>query len=167
MLLYVFRHGIAEPGGVDTLDADRPLSSLGIERTLAAAHGLARFADRPNVILTSDKDRARQTAGILGDLFDLLPQTVPQLADGSAVDVIHMLRKRDETSVLIVGHEPVLSEVIESLCTQKSMPSFIELKKASCALIDAPLHPDDAPGPAVLKWLLPPRALRALGEQEG
>lgn len=145
------------------LDADRPLSPLGIERTIAAANGLAHFADRPNVILTSTKDRARQTAGILGDLFDLMPEVVPVLADGSAVDVIHMLRQRDEPSVMIVGHEPILSEVIESLCTQKTLPGFIELKKASCALVDAPLHPDDAPGPGVLKWLLPPRALRALG----
>jgi len=165
MLLYVFRHGIAEPGGVDTPDSDRPLSSLGIERTLEAATGLAHFADRPNVILTSPKDRARQTAGILGDLFDLMPEVTPVLADGSAVNIIHMLRHRDESSVLIVGHEPTLSEVIESLCTQKSLPGFIELKKASCALIDAPLHPDDPPGPGVFKWLLPPRALRALGKR--
>ncbi len=162
MQLYVFRHGIAEPGGADTLDADRPLSPMGIERTLAAVQGLARFADRPNVILTSPKDRARQTAGILGDVFDLTPQIVAVLAEGSPVDVIHMLRNRDEQSVLIVGHEPTLSELIESLCTQKTLPGFIELKKASCALIDAPLHPEDAPGPGVLKWLLPPRALRAM-----
>ncbi len=165
MLLYIFRHGIAEPCGDDTQDADRSLSPVGIDRTLAAANGLARFADRPNVILTSPKDRARQTAGILGDLFDLMPQVAPELGDGSAVDIIHMLRKRDESCVLIVGHEPTLSEVIESLCTQKTLPSFIELKKASCALVDAPLHPDDPPGPGVLKWLLPPRALRALGEE--
>jgi phosphohistidine phosphatase len=172
MQLYVFRHGIAEPadpgipgspGSGMRPDADRPLSPLGIERTLAAAQGLARFADRPNVILTSPKDRARQTAGILGDLFDLTPQIAAVLAEGPAVDVIHMLRQRDEDRVLIVGHEPTLSEVIETLCTHKTLPGFIELKKAACALVDAPLHPDDAPGPGVLKWLLPPRALRALG----
>lgn len=163
MLLYVFRHGIAEPGQADTLDADRPLSPLGIDRTLAAAQGLARFADRPNVILTSPKDRSRQTAGILGDMFDLMPEVIAELADGSAEDIIQMLRKRSEASVLIVGHEPTLSEVIETLCTHKSLPGFIELKKASCALVDTPLHPDDAPGPGVLKWLLPPRALRTLG----
>lgn len=168
MQLYVFRHGIAEPGtpGISgssvTLDADRPLSPLGIERTLAAAQGLARFADRPNVILTSPKDRARQTAGILGDVFDLTPQIAAVLADGSPVDVIHMLRNRDEDRVLIVGHEPTLSEVIETLCTHKTLPGFIELKKAACALVDAPLHPDDPPGPGVLKWLMPPRALREL-----
>jgi len=163
MQLYVFRHGIAEPGRADQPDADRPLSALGIERTLTAARGLARFADRPGVILTSPKDRARQTAGILGDVFDLTPQIASVLADGSAVDVIHMLRQRDEDRVLIVGHEPTLSEVIESLCTHKSLPGFIEMKKAACALVEAPLHPDDAPGQGALKWLLPPRALRELG----
>jgi phosphohistidine phosphatase len=165
MQLYVFRHGIAEPAGDDMADADRALTPQGIDRTLAAARGLARFADRPNVILTSPKDRARQTAGILGDVFDLTPLIAPVLADGPAVDVIHMLRQRDEQHVLIVGHEPTLSRVIETLCTQKNLPGFIDLKKAACALVDAPLHPEDPPGPGVLKWLLPPRALRALGEE--
>ncbi len=163
MQLYVFRHGIAEPGDGLTPDADRPLSPLGIERTLAAARGLARFADRPDVILTSPYDRARQTAGILGDVFDMMPQVAGTLANAPASDVIHMLRQREENRVLIVGHEPTLSQVIETLCTRKSLPNFIDMKKAACALIDAPLHPDDPPGPGVLKWLLPPRALRVLG----
>ncbi|GAB4186176.1 MAG: phosphohistidine phosphatase SixA [Phycisphaeraceae bacterium] len=162
MRLYVFRHGIAEPSQPGVLDAGRELTPRGYERTLAAAQGLARFADRPQVILTSPKIRARQTAGILGDVFDLVPQIVEELGEGSAVQIIHMLRHREETSVMIVGHEPTLSEVIETLCTQKTLPGFIELKKAACALLDAPLHPDDAPGPARLKWLLPPRALRTM-----
>lgn len=163
MQVYVFRHGIAEPRGGDQPDADRALTQIGIERTLAAARGLAHFANRPEVILTSPKVRAHQSAGILGDVFDLTPIAVDALADGPAVGVIHMLRARDEARVLIVGHEPTLSEVIENLCTHKNLPGFIDLKKAACALVEAPLHPEDPPGPGVLKWLLPPRALRALG----
>ena len=164
MQLYVFRHGIAEPGGLDRPDADRPLSAQGIQRTVAAARGLAYFIDQPNVILTSPKDRARQTAGLLGDVFDLTPIIEPILDNGMAVEVIHMLRQRDEQKIVIVGHEPTLSEVIENLCTQKNLPSFIEMKKAACARVDAPMHPDDPPGPGILKWLMPPRALRALGD---
>jgi len=163
MQLYVFRHGIAEPGSGTTPDADRPLSPLGIDRTIAAARGLAGFADRPEAILTSPYDRARQTAGILGDIFDLIPQIVSALANAPAGDVIQMLRQRDENRVMIVGHEPTLSGIIETLCTRKNLPNFIDMKKAACALVDAPLHRDDPPGPGVLKWLLPPRALRSLG----
>lgn len=163
MQVYVFRHGIAEPRNGNLPDADRPLTPQGIERTLAAARGLARFANRPETILTSPKARSRQSAGILGDVFDLTPVIADVLADAPPVDVIHLLRRRDEQCVLIVGHEPTLSEVIETLCTQKHPPGFIELKKAACALVEAPLHPEDPPGPGTLKWLLPPRALRALG----
>lgn len=166
MQLYVFRHGIAEPGGADMSDADRPLSPQGVDRTLEAARGLAQFAARPDVILTSPKVRARQTAGILGDVFDITPKIEDVLAQGPPIDVIHVLRARDEQRVLIVGHEPVLSEVIEKLCTQKNLPGFIDLKKAACALVEAPLHPEDPPGPGVLKWLLPPRALRALAHSK-
>lgn len=162
MQVYIFRHGIAEPRNGNLPDADRPLTPLGVERTRDAAKGLARFANRPEVILTSPKVRSRQTAGILGDIFDIEPIIAEELADAPPVDVIHMLRRRDEQCVLIIGHEPTLSEVIETLCTQKNLPGFIDLKKAACALIDAPLHPEDPPGPGTLKWLLPPRALRAL-----
>lgn len=163
MQLYVFRHGIAEPAVGGMSDADRPLSPQGVERTQAAARGLGMFIDMPRVILTSPKLRARQTANILADVFDLAPEVVDVLAEGAAVDVIHMLRRRDEDRVVIVGHEPTLSEVIETLCTQKHTPGFIDLKKAACAHVDAPLHPEDSPGPGLLRWLLPPRALRALG----
>ncbi len=162
MLIYVFRHGIAEPRGGDKPDADRSLTTQGIDRTRAAAKGLAKFADRPEIILTSPKLRARQTAEIAANIFGMTPAISKELADGPPVDVIHMLRKRDEQSVMIVGHEPTLSEVIEALCTQKPLPSFIDLKKAACALVDAPLHPEDPPGPGVLKWLLPPRVLRSM-----
>jgi len=164
MQIYVFRHGIAEPRGMDKPDADRALTQLGFDRTHLAAQGLARFADRPDVILTSPLLRARQTAEIIANLFGMTPKIAPVLADNPAVQVIHMLRDREEERVMIVGHEPTLSEVIESLCTHKSLPAFIELKKAACALIDAPLHPEDAPGPGTLKWLLPPRALRAIAQ---
>ena len=162
MLIYVFRHGIAEPHSGDIPDADRSLTERGVGRTQQAAKGLARFADRPEVILTSPKRRAKQTADILANVFGMTPSISPALADGPPVDVIHMLRERDEQSVMIVGHEPTLSEVIETLCTQKPLPAFIELKKAACALVDAPLHPEDPPGPGTLLWLLPPRALRAM-----
>jgi phosphohistidine phosphatase len=166
MQLYIFRHGIAEPGDGVTPDADRPLSPMGIERTLASAKGLAHFADQPNVILTSGKDRARQTAGILGDVFDLTPEIMNVLSESPATDVIRMLRQRQEERILIVGHEPTLSTLIETLCTGKNIPGFIDMKKAACALVEAPMHPDDAPGPGVLKWLLPPRALRQLGTRQ-
>lgn len=162
MQVYVFRHGIAEPGSESLSDADRPLSPLGIERTHAAAKGLSRFANRPQVILTSPKLRARQSANLLGEVFDMTPVVVEELADAPAMDVIRMLGDRQEEQVLIVGHEPTLSEVIETLCTHTNPPGFVDLKKAACAYVDAPLHANDLPGPGVLKWLMPPRALRAL-----
>ena len=81
------------------------------------------------------------------------------LSDGPPRDIVDMLRRRGEPCILLVGHEPWMSELIELLCAGPVSHGFIELKKAACALIDA-----DLSGTATLRWLLPPRVLRALAE---
>lgn len=164
MQLLLLRHGIAiQSQGTDT-DAQRPLTSRGRQRTAAAVKGLARIADRPEAILTSPKRRAHQTAGIAGEAFDLSPEVVGVLSNGPPSAIRRMLARRSETSLMLVGHEPWMSGLIESLCTDTRRRGWLELKKAGCALIDAPLHADDLPGRATLHWLIPPRALRALAE---
>lgn len=165
MQLILFRHGIAEDAHNGIADADRALTPRGIERATLAARGLARLADRPDAILTSPKIRAAQTAAILGDVFDLVPQTVDALAGDSPHAIQRMLRDRSERELLLVGHEPSLSTLIEMLCVGgASATGFVELKKAGAALVEAPLHRGEPAGKATLHWLIPPRVLRMLGE---
>lgn len=162
MLILLFRHGIAEdapPGGQDRA---RALTSRGVERTVRAARGLARIADRPEVILTSPKIRAVQTAAIAGEVFDRGPEPVDTLAEGPAKAVLGVLRQRTEQVVMVVGHEPWMSELIELLLTRRTGRNMVALKKAGAALVDAPLGPGEINGPATLHWLLPPRVLRSL-----
>ncbi len=158
MLLYVFRHGIAEPLQPGQTDADRKLTPQGVQRTRKAALGLARLADRPDAILTSPKLRAAQTAAILGEVFERAPATVPWLADEPAHAVVHELRQREEDTILIVGHEPTLSQTIAHLLTGRPQSADLQLKKAACAALDRA----DTPNAAQLLFLLPPKALRAL-----
>lgn len=162
MELIIFRHGLAEDVGPDGKDASRRLTAEGQEKTLAAARGLAEIIDRPSVILASPKVRAMQTAKILGKVFDRTPVEMALLAEGPAARVAPVLAKREEPSVMIVGHEPTLSELASSLLTSGIAHGFIELKKAGCIVLDAPVRDVGVFGPARLMMLATSKMLRAV-----
>ena len=163
MLLLLFRHGIAEDVGPAGDDASRRLTPRGRRRTAQAAAGLLKVCEKPDAILTSPKARAAQTAAILGEAFDVHPQTAPALARDTDA-ILALLRGRAEATVMLVGHEPMLSDVAERLCAgaDGAGHAFIDLKKAGCICLDVP---DLASvGHARLVWVLPPRVLRALAD---
>lgn len=156
MKLLLFRHGIAEDQGADGDDASRALTREGMARTQSAARGLVRIADQPDVILTSPKRRARQTADIIAGLFDMQPQVLDALANGSVDAILKALATRTERNVMVVGHEPTFSELIERVCAGR-VGGFVQLKKAGCACVEL------QNGRGALHWLMMPRQLRELG----
>jgi len=162
MELYLFRHGIAQDRQEGLLDDDRTLTMRGRERTAQAAHGLARVIERPQAILTSPKLRAYQTASILSDIFDLPMETTPELGELDLRAITRMLEGRQETRIALVGHEPTLGYLASALIGDPEANSELEIKKAGCAIVQAPLKPTDLPGPGQLIALLPPRVLRTL-----
>ncbi len=161
MQLVLFRHGIAEDPAEGIADAERALTPLGLERTAEAARGLSRLIDRPTRILTSPKTRAAQTAALLGSVFELKPETVNDLASDTPAPILRMLAGRDEKDLLIVGHEPSLSGVVEQLTGAR-----VHLKKAGAAMLEAPLRRAGGDGDGALQWLLTPRALRLLAQAD-
>jgi len=156
MQLLVFRHGIAEDAGPDGTDDSRRLTEEGIKKTKKIVKRLAEFAPEPEVILTSPRVRAKQTADIAADRFGLNPVIDSTLADYSHESIIETLDQREEQVVMIVGHEPVLSALIEQLCTGGEGTHFVQLKKAGCALLD---YFPGSVGYAALNWLVTPKLL--------
>lgn len=160
MELLIIRHGIAEDIQPGQTDSDRRLTDTGVERTRQIALKLAKFIDPPDVILTSPKVRAAQTAEIVGEVFGVPPEVWDALAFADAEDVRDGLMERTEYRVMIVGHEPTFSELIALFVTGSERGGAFAMKKAGCACLDVP------PGShrrrrATLRWLLPPRVLLA------
>jgi phosphohistidine phosphatase len=79
--LLLIRHAPAvRNGSPGTRDHDRPLTPQGRARFRLAARGLARIADRPDVLLTSPLARARATADIAAAAFrNVRPRVEPAL----------------------------------------------------------------------------------------
>ncbi|MCX5661856.1 MAG: histidine phosphatase family protein [Planctomycetota bacterium] len=162
MELVIFRHGAAEDVGPDGDDASRRLTPEGQEKTLAAAQGLAAIIDRPSVILASPKMRAMQTAKILGQVFKREPVEMALLAEGSPPRLAQAIGRREEPSIMVVGHEPTLSELAANLLTCGIAHSFIELKKAGCIVLEVPVREPGVLGPARLMMLATSKMLRAI-----
>lgn len=166
MDLIIFRHGIAEDQSPDGTDAARALTPEGLRKTQEAAAGLATIIQPPQVILTSPKVRAKQTAAILGRVFKVEPRDEPALADESLDDILAAIVALREERVVLVGHEPTLSRLIYRLVTGRAPATgrdAIELKKAGAALLTVAFDAGRSSA-AVLHWLLTPKMLRSLGD---
>ena len=170
MNLYLMRHGIALPADDPSVahDGDRPLTPKGIKRTRKAARGLRRLNIPFDVILTSPVLRARQTAdAVAGELgAEALVKEISSLAPESTVDhlLFGLTRYKNHEHLLLVGHEPLLSNALSHLLGGKSARSVhVEFKKSALCRVEI----DDLPpsNPGKLHWLLTPKQLRLLSER--
>lgn len=166
MRVLIMRHGIAidrdDPDCPD--DAHRHLTDEGIARTRQAARGLRRLEVRPALILTSPWRRAAETAAICREVLDLEPDRV-QVSDAlhparSAEETLAYLASLDEEEVLLVGHAPLLDEIVSALLGRGSDP-VTSLKKASVVSVQWSVNVTEG----WIEWLLPPRVLRRLGRR--
>jgi phosphohistidine phosphatase len=118
MLLYILRHGTAEPRRPELDDAARALIDKGREQCKRAA-GLLRRLELPEVVVTSPLLRARQTAEEVMRNLKLqgAPRELPTLIPGTPVEeAAAAVASAGERCVLAVGHEPLLSEMVALLC---------------------------------------------------
>ena len=155
MDLYILRHGVAEDVSESGLDRDRVLTEEGIEKTKACGKALRKLDVQFDAIYTSPYARARQTAEIVADELGLTSvlQLVDALgADASAKEVLADLQKlvRRQASILVVGHEPILSSLI-SLLVAGSPSLSIAMKKGGLCKLNC-VQP--APAGARLDWLM-------------
>ena len=156
------RHGKAEARGVEwPADELRPLSPVGRQRTRDGAVGLRRLGVQPQRTLSSPLVRARQTAEIVheGLKLERSIEFVDSLAGCRLSSIIADASMEDVESILLVGHEPTLSELIALLIGGRE--ALIRLRPGSIARLNAPAL---QPGPcAQLEWLLTPKQLAAIG----
>lgn len=170
MKLYLLRHGIAVDRGTPGFerDADRTLTPEGRERMEQEAQGMAALGLKWDRILTSPYLRARETAEIVAqklgcpERLEVCEALVP---GGSRKDLFKRLQKCEaDEQILLVGHEPDLSELIGELIAADPDVA-IDFKKGSlaCLALDRPSRPETA----CLEWLLTPKLLRLLGAAAG
>jgi phosphohistidine phosphatase len=160
--LYILRHGIAvEPGTPAIPDDDRPLTPKGRKRMREIGRALRRLDLKPDRIVTSPLPRASATAEIVADAIgaDDRLETDDVLRSGSDARAIReWLLRRAESRLMIVGHNPSLTDLITLLVADEG-PQVCELKKGGLAA----LRPTaGSPDRFELDWIATPRLIRRL-----
>jgi phosphohistidine phosphatase len=163
--LYIMRHGIAVDRGTAGYadDAKRPLTPEGAKKMSEITAGLVRVGFDPDWIVTSPLVRAAETAEIVADR---LGRHVPRDScdalrpGGSAEALLAFLAKQpSRCRVLVVGHEPDLSELAARL-VGAGRHAHLGFKKGGCCLITFEEFPPKSPGQLV--WWLTPRLMRKM-----
>jgi phosphohistidine phosphatase len=170
MNLYLMRHGIAlernDPSVAD--DDRRPLSTKGVKRTRKIAEGIRQLDIPFDVLLTSPLTRARQTVDIVAAALgaEARVEEIASLKPNSTFErlIADLTRYQQRKHILLVSHEPFLSEVLSSLLAGQGGPRLhVEFKKGGlCRTEIDSLSP---PQPGKLDWFLTPKQLRLLGKQ--
>ena len=167
MNLYIIRHAIAvEPGtpGYED-DSQRPLTDDGRKKMKKIAKGIHQLDVELNAILTSPFLRARDTAKILAKEYgvkDRIAFSDNLIPPGDFEKLIKEIQEHYNVSNLaLVGHEPMLSQLISWLTTGNT-DAKITLKKGGAAyLLAENLYQDHR---VRLEWLLTPALMIELSK---
>lgn len=166
MNLYILRHGIAEELGSrkNLKDADRALTAEGEQKLRKVARAMIKLELSFDLVLSSPLRRAQQTAAIIAEHLEL--SKAIELSDalapsGSARKLIDLLRHLQPSvdKVLLVGHEPYLSELISLLIFGENVTSVVMKKAGLCKLSTLALSHGRC---AQLEWLLSPKHMQLI-----
>jgi phosphohistidine phosphatase len=158
--LYFLRHAHAgDPMAWDGPDEQRPLSDKGEKQADRLGRFLAGVGFKPDAIITSPKLRAAQTAQIVAGHLGLPFGMDDRLAGELSLATVETIARdaADPARLVLVGHDPDFSELVEALCGTTRVP----MKKGALARIDAD-RPFE-PGGGTLAWLVPPDLLKGAG----
>jgi phosphohistidine phosphatase len=158
--LYLMRHGPAEDHADSGMDSDRSLTASGRDRVRGVAKLLVELDEQPLEVLTSPLVRAVQTAEIvalvtkLGDREGNV-QARRELSPGGegAAGLVLSLASSGHKRVMVVGHEPDLSELAAGLVSKGSPHGF---DKAMVVGLSVGPSGDSSR----LRFVLDPRALK-------
>ena len=153
--LYLLRHAHAgNPARWAGSDDERPLSEKGRLQAERLGTLLAGAGFHTDVILSSPKLRAVETAEFVGGAVGLAVTLEPRLAGALSVATLGeiLTGAGNPARAVVVGHDPAFSDVASEL-----VGAPIDLKKGALARIDTETEP--AAGVGVLRWLIPPEVL--------
>jgi phosphohistidine phosphatase len=146
--IILVRHAEAEDRALGTPDPERTLVAAGRRAARATGRALAALKVAPQCVVTSPYPRAYETAEIIAHELGS-PLTGDPALLGVDVDDLAGLVQRHGDELLLVGHEPDLSDLILAVTGAR-----VSFPKAGAAAIE----PIDGQR-GELRWFLRPRAL--------
>jgi phosphohistidine phosphatase len=122
--IFFLRHAKSSWKYPDLHDYDRPLNDRGKENAPKMGRKLKKLGVQPDLIISSPANRAVTTARIVCEKIEY-PLHKLKLEDkiymASARQLLNIIQELDDKyqQVMIIGHEPAFSQVIEILCKNR------------------------------------------------
>jgi phosphohistidine phosphatase len=161
MIIYFLRHANAGEHLKDPRrDEKRALDKAGIEQCGYVGRGLAALDVQVDLIVSSPLKRAAQTASLVGNEMGYEGKLALEDAlrpNATFADFRRLLDKYTRLeSVMVVGHNPNLSEFLGRCISENGCEANVELKKGAVAKVETQRNS------GVLSWCLTPKMLRSL-----
>ncbi len=156
MQLYLVRHATAEDralyGGDDP---SRHLTDEGLAEANLVAQAMRVMRIEPDLVVTSPYARCLETASAIASMLDVPLEEDKRLAPGFEPTEFPPLWERhvDSGSLVVVGHEPDLSALVEYLTG-----AHVVMPKGGVARIEA----GAIRSRCELRWLLRPKQIRLI-----
>jgi len=161
MIIYFLRHASAGEHLVNPKkDEKRALDKEGIEQCGYVGRALAALEVQVDVIISSPLKRATQTASLVGNEMGYegklqIESTLRPAA--TFADFRRLLEKyASQESIMVVGHNPNLSQFLGTVISESGCEASVDLKKGAVARVDMRRTS------GTLLWCLTPKTLRTL-----
>lgn len=161
MIVYFLRHANAgKPLANLKKDEKRALDKEGTEQCGIVGRALAALDVQVDAMISSPLKRAAQTASLVGN--ELSYEGKLQFEDAlrptaSFADFRRLLEKYSkQEAIMVVGHNPTLSEFLGRSISETGCEAGTELKKGAVAKVEIGRNS------AILHWCVSPKVLRSL-----
>jgi phosphohistidine phosphatase len=161
MILYFLRHASAgERVANPKKDERRALDKEGIEQCGYIGRALAALNVQVDTIVSSPLKRSTQTASLVGNElgYEGKLQIDPGLRPGAGfADFRKLLEKYSrQEAIMVVGHNPNLSQFLGSVISDSGCEASVDLKKGAVAKVEMRRTT------GTLQWCVTPKLLRTL-----
>ncbi len=161
MDIYFLRHASANHYDPAKDDDKRPIDKTGEQQSHDVGRALAALDLKLDVIISSSLKRALQTAEIVAaelghkDKIVIDEALRPEASYKAFEDLL--ARHGKKTAIMVVGHNPSMTEVLVQMLSDSGSAEFIDFKKGAVAKVE-----NDGTQRPTLKWLLTPKLVRAI-----
>jgi phosphohistidine phosphatase len=160
MDIYLLRHASAGHYNPAGNDDKRPIDKSGEQQSHDVGRALAALGLELDAIISSHLTRSMQTAEIAAAELGHKDKIVIDGAlrpDASYEEFEGLLaRYGKKKAIMVVGHNPSMTDFLHRMLAGDSA-EFVDFKKSAVAKVEK-----DGRQPAVLKWFLTPKVVRAL-----
>ena len=139
MLIYIARHGDAEPFGSGVKDSERALTVRGRNEVSAVARKMQAAGESASLVVASPFRRAQETAEIFAESWQVASaiETEPAITPSGNIEIAEQfLRSLEVPSVLLASHMPTVSYLTNKLVPAAQMMSFGTANVAKIHLSD-------------------------------